>query len=189
MSGEGVFVSCNMQCGGPYLKNLSCRQIFEIVHVSQTFVEYFLGICVTSHGTSSDFIPNYFYESNMITKMLERFSLNFDIYTIFTTKYVVYCASKSYYGIYFDCRISIEWVIVVYRQESNFAAISWREQDTFSIRWYVCFILHQHAKLDLYSASSLIQQFVCRYVAPLGLMYYSDSKTTSFCSYFLLLCD
>ena len=44
-----------------------------------------------------------------------------------------------------------------------------REQVNF--KWdddEVHFVLDQHAELDFYSASSLIQQSVCRHVAPLG---------------------
>jgi hypothetical protein len=63
-----------------------------------------------------------------------------------------------------------EWVIVVLRQLSNCSAILWWEQVNF--QWdnddEVRFILDQHAELDLYSASSLKQQFACRHVAPLG---------------------
>jgi hypothetical protein len=62
-----------------------------------------------------------------------------------------------------------EWVIVVKRQLSNFAAIVWREQVNFE--WdddEVRFVLDQHTKLDLYSASSLKQQSADRHVAPIG---------------------
>jgi hypothetical protein len=61
-----------------------------------------------------------------------------------------------------------EWVIVVYRQFSNYSAISWREQANF--RWdddEVRFVLDQHAELDFYSASSLKQQSADTHVAPL----------------------
>ena len=61
-----------------------------------------------------------------------------------------------------------EWVIVVYRQFSNFSAISWRGQVNF--QWdddEVRFVPDQHAKLDCYSASSLKQQPAVRHVAPL----------------------
>ena len=60
-------------------------------------------------------------------------------------------------------------MIVVQHQLSNFSAISWREQVIF--QWdddEVHFVLDQHAELDFYSASSLKQQSVGRYVAPLG---------------------
>ena len=59
--------------------------------------------------------------------------------------------------------------IVVYRQFSNFSAISWREQVNF--QWdddEVRFVLDQHAELDFYSARSLKQQSVDRHVTPLG---------------------
>ena len=62
-----------------------------------------------------------------------------------------------------------EWVIVVYRQFSNFSAISWREQVNF--QWdddEVHFVLDKHAELDFYSARSLKQQSAGRHVAPLG---------------------
>ena len=51
---------------------------------------------------------------------------------------------------------------------SNFTATSYREQVTY--QWdneEICFVLDQHAKLDFYSASSLKQQSVDRYVVPL----------------------
>jgi biotin synthase-like enzyme len=51
---------------------------------------------------------------------------------------------------------------------SNFSAISWREQAKF--QWdddEVRFVLDQHAELNLYSASSLKQQFAGRHVPPL----------------------
>jgi hypothetical protein len=60
-------------------------------------------------------------------------------------------------------------MIVVYRQFSNFSAISWREQVNF--QWdddEVRFVLDQHAGLDFYSASSLKQQSADRHVTPLG---------------------
>ena len=49
------------------------------------------------------------------------------------------------------------------------SAISWREQVNF--QWDeddVCFVLDQHPKLDIYSASSLKQQSADRHVTPLG---------------------
>ena len=51
---------------------------------------------------------------------------------------------------------------------STLSAISWREQVKF--QWdddVVRFVLDQYAELDLYSASSLKQQFAGRHVAPL----------------------
>jgi len=51
---------------------------------------------------------------------------------------------------------------------SNISAISRQEQVT--IQWDdddVHFVLHQHAELDFYSASSLKQQSMDRYVPPL----------------------
>ena len=44
------------------------------------------------------------------------------------------------------------------REQVNF---HWDDDD-------VCFVLDQHAELDLHSASSLKQQSVGRHVAPLG---------------------
>ena len=46
---------------------------------------------------------------------------------------------------------------------SNSSAISWREQFTFQWNDDVRFVLDQHDELDLYSASSLKQQSVCKY--------------------------
>jgi hypothetical protein len=46
-----------------------------------------------------------------------------------------------------------ERVIIVKTQLSYFSAMSWQEQVTFR------FVLDQHVMLDLYSASSLKQQF------------------------------
>ena len=61
-----------------------------------------------------------------------------------------------------------EWLLVK-RQFSNFSAISCREQVNFQRNDdEICFVLDQHAELDLYSASSLKQQSVDRNVAPLG---------------------
>ncbi len=51
----------------------------------------------------------------------------------------------------------------------QFSAISWRELVNF--QWdddEVRFVLDQHGELDLYSPSSLKQQFVGRHVAQLG---------------------
>ena len=52
----------------------------------------------------------------------------------------------------------------------QFSAISWPEQVNF--HWddddEVRFVLDQHAEFDLYSASSLKQQFADWHVAPLG---------------------
>jgi len=56
-------------------------------------------------------------------------------------------------------------LIVVERQLSNFSAISWREQVNF--QWDdddVRIVLDQDAYLDLYSASSVKQQFADRHV-------------------------
>jgi hypothetical protein len=56
---------------------------------------------------------------------------------------------------------TIQWVRdFCLRQFSNFSPISWREQ--VNVQWdddEVRFVLDQHAELDLYSASSLKQQF------------------------------
>jgi hypothetical protein len=63
-----------------------------------------------------------------------------------------------------------EWVRdICLRQFSNFSPISWREHVNF--QWdddEVRFVLDQQAELDLYSASSLNQQFAGKHVAPLG---------------------
>ena len=59
---------------------------------------------------------------------------------------------------------------------------------TSYIRWNdndVYFVLDQHDKLDIYSASSLKQQFAGWYVDP--LTHYPDSEQTSLCSYSLML--
>ena len=61
----------------------------------------------------------------------------------------------------------VKWVIVAYRQLSNFSAISCREQVNF--QWdddEVRFVLDQNAELDFYSASSLKQQSVDGHAAP-----------------------
>jgi hypothetical protein len=53
-----------------------------------------------------------------------------------------------------------EWVSVVYRQPSNFSAISWREQVNF--QWDdndVRFVLDQHAELDFFSANMQISAY------------------------------
>jgi len=52
----------------------------------------------------------------------------------------------------------------------QFPAISWQEQVTLDemIMINVRFVLHQHAQLDFYCASSLKQQFADRHVATLG---------------------
>ena len=47
----------------------------------------------------------------------------------------------------------------------------------------VCFVLDQHAELDIYSASSLKQQSAGRSTRT----HYSDSEPTSLCSYFWVL--
>ena len=62
-----------------------------------------------------------------------------------------------------------ERVIVVWRQQSNFSAISW--QGHVNIKWdddEVRFVLDLHPLLDFYSACSLKQQSADRHVAPLG---------------------
>ena len=54
------------------------------------------------------------------------------------------------------------------KKENNFSAISWREQVNF--QWDkddVRFVTH-NTELDLYSASSLKQQYAYSHVAPLG---------------------
>jgi hypothetical protein len=48
------------------------------------------------------------------------------------------------------------------------------------------FVLYQHAKYDLYSASSLKQQSMGRYVGPLGHLILIPSQPV-FCSYCLKL--
>jgi hypothetical protein len=51
---------------------------------------------------------------------------------------------------------------------NNFSAISWRDQVTFRRDDdVILFVPDQHTLLDLYSASSLIQQSAGRHVAPL----------------------
>ena len=60
---------------------------------------------------------------------------------------------------------------------------------TSYIRGYdddVCFVLDQHAWLDLYGASSLKQQSAGRHVPPLWTNY-PDSKPASHCPYFLVI--
>jgi hypothetical protein len=72
---------------------------------------------------------------------------------------------------------SIDWVIVVQRQFSNYSAISWQEQVIF--QWdddEVRFVLDQHADLDLYNARSLKQQSADRHVAPFGHISLIPSK-------------
>jgi hypothetical protein len=61
--------------------------------------------------------------------------------------------------------MSQEWVtdLLFNANSSIFSAISWWEQDNF--QWDdddVRFVLDQHAYLDLYSASSMKQQFGVR---------------------------
>ena len=54
---------------------------------------------------------------------------------------------------------------------NSFSYISWQEQvtsDEMIIYNDVCIVLDQHAELDFYSASSLIQQSVDRPITPLG---------------------
>ena len=82
----------------------------------------------------------------------------------------------------------------VYHGE-NKSIFQWDDDD-------VRFVLDQHAELDFYSASSLIQQSTGRHVAPLGQFYqwsnkiiinstrthYSDSEPASLCSFSLMLC-
>ena len=63
---------------------------------------------------------------------------------------------------------------------SNFSAISWREQRNDDD---VHFVLDLHAKLDIYSASSLKQQPMSRHVGPLTL--YPDSEQTNHDTYSL----
>ena len=71
--------------------------------------------------------------------------------------------------------------------EKNFC-YSWREQVT--LRWEnddVRLALNQHDYFNFYSACSLNQQSAGRYVAPLKT-HYPVSKSTSLCSYSLMLC-
>ena len=49
---------------------------------------------------------------------------------------------------------------------SNLSAISWRKQVTFPCVNDIHFVLDQHVQFDFYSASSLTQQSVRRYVFP-----------------------
>jgi hypothetical protein len=60
------------------------------------------------------------------------------------------------------------------------------EQVNFQWDDEVCFVLDQHAELDLYSANSLKQQSVGRHVAPLGHIILI-SKPNSLCSFSLML--
>ena len=50
--------------------------------------------------------------------------------------------------------MSLIKVIVVYRQFSNFSAISWREQVNFQWDDEIRFVLDQHADFDFYSDNS-----------------------------------
>jgi hypothetical protein len=64
---------------------------------------------------------------------------------------------------------SIESRINLFCQVSNFSAILRREQENY--QWdddYVRFVLDQHAELDIFSASSLKQQFAGKNVTPFG---------------------
>jgi hypothetical protein len=68
------------------------------------------------------------------------------------------------------------------------SAIWWREQVNF--QWNddeVCFLLDQHAYLDLYSASSLKQQSADRLCHPTRT-HYPDSEPTCICSSSLVPC-
>ena len=76
--------------------------------------------------------------------------------------------------------VDIQWAIVVYRQLSNFSAISWREQVNF--QWdndEIRFLLDQHAGLDFYSGSSLKQQSTDRHVAPFGTLFWFRAYQSS----------
>jgi hypothetical protein len=76
-----------------------------------------------------------------------------------------------------------ERVIIVYRQFSNFSAISRWEQVNF--QWNddeVRFVLDEHAELDLYRASSLKQQSADRHVTPLGHIILIPSQPVFACS-------
>ena len=81
-------------------------------------------------------------------------------------------------------------MIIAYRQMSNFAAISWREQVTFNEMMMmsgICFVLDQHAEVDFYSARSLKQQSAGRRQCRSTRSHYSDSEPTSLCSYSIML--
>ena len=61
-------------------------------------------------------------------------------------------------------RMLFEWV-------SKWLLIKHRQREQVNVQWEddeIRFVLDQHAQLDLYSASSLIQQSADRHVAPLG---------------------
>jgi len=69
-----------------------------------------------------------------------------------------------------------KWVIVVLLNMSNFTAISW----WIYIRWNgndLRVLLDQHAKLNLYSASSMTQHYAGRHVAPLWHIILIPSQT------------
>ena len=70
-----------------------------------------------------------------------------------------------------------EGVNAVQCQFSNFSAISWREQVNFQRDDdEILFVLHQHAELDFFSASSLKQQSTGRHVTPLGHIFLIPSQ-------------
>ena len=62
------------------------------------------------------------------------------------------------------------------------------------MRWWwcpgsACFVLDQHAEMDLYSASSLKQQSVGGRQCRSTRTHYSDSEPTSLCSYSIILSE
>ena len=69
---------------------------------------------------------------------------------------------------------------------SNFSAISWRKQVTFQ-QDDIHFVLDQHAKLHLYSASSLKKQYTGRHIVSLGT-HYPVFEPTILRSFSLLPC-
>ena len=81
-----------------------------------------------------------------------------------------------------------EWVSECCLTPTNFSDISWREPVNFQWDEYEFhFVLDQHAEFDFYSASSLKQQSMDRYVAPLGHIILIQSHLCSICSFSFLL--
>jgi hypothetical protein len=79
---------------------------------------------------------------------------------------------KYLYRTIFDNKICLEWVgkwLLLIANSAIFQLYHGENKDNF--QWdddEVLFVLDQHAEFDFYSASSLKQQSVGRYVAPLG---------------------
>jgi len=70
--------------------------------------------------------------------------------------------SSFYRGILKEMDINVVWLF------NTNSAISWREQFNLQCDYdEVRFVLDQHAYLDFYSASSLMQQSADRHVVPL----------------------